>query len=229
MSLKQLRVSLARARAALVAAKARLAYRNRKHRFYHSKSRRPADERRRLASKWHKRVLETRKEVAELEALIRRRNRQIAAKTPGAGARRQIVSRARSHVGVHETFNNGGGMISVWERKLGFGAVPWCGVFAGNMLIAAGVRGVTSRIASVALIEADARSGRGPFRGWSNGTRGAQPGDLACIGRHGQHVEIVESRNADGSVNTVGGNVSNAVRRQRRPAHQVRGIAHIRA
>lgn len=229
MSLKELRASLIRARAKLVAAKARLAYRRRKHRFYHSKSKRPAAERRRLAAKWHKSVVAAEREVTELEALIRRRNRQIAAKNPGAGVRGRIVSRARSHIGVHETFNNGGGMISVWERKLGFGAVAWCGIFAGNMLIAAGVRGVTSRVAAVALIEDDARAGRGPFRAWSNGTSGAQPGDLACIGRRGQHVEIVESRNADGSVNTIGGNVSNAVRRQRRSPHQVRGIAHIRA
>lgn len=227
MSLAQLRASLAAAKLNLARERAQLAYRQRKHDWYHGRSRRPRRERERLARKWHHRVEQSQRRVAKTAALVRRRERQIAARAPSK--RRRAVGNALRHVGVHETFRNGGGIISTWQRRLRFGNVAWCGIFAGNMLIEAGVRGVTQRIASVALIEADAKAGRGPFRSWSWGTAGAQPGDLASIGAAGQHVEIVESRNADGSLNTVGGNVGDAVRRQRRPAHQVRGIAHIRA
>lgn len=227
MSLAELRASLTAAKLKRARERARVAYRRRKHRWYHSRSRRPRRERERLATKWHHRVEQAEERLAKTEALVRRRERQIAARAPSK--RRRAVANALRHVGVRETFRNGGGIISTWQRKLGFGNVAWCGIFVGNMLIEAGVRGVTSRIASVALIEADAKAGRGPFRAWSWGTRNAQPGDLACIGAEGQHVEEVVSRLSDGSLITVGGNVSDRVMRMHRPAHQVRGIAHIRA
>ena len=109
-----------------------------------------------------------------------------------------------------------------------------CGLFDGNALQAGGVRGVTSRIASVALIEADARAHRAPFRGWSNGN-GVLPGDLVVIGGRGVHVELVVARQANGSCVTIGGNTSfgsggsqangGAVARRHRSPREITGYA----
>jgi hypothetical protein len=71
--------------------------------------------------------------------------------------------------------------------------LAWCGTWAGWALDRAGVRGVTSRIASVALIEADARAGRRPFRRWTHQRRLVLRGDLAVMFGHGVHVETVRS------------------------------------
>lgn len=166
--------------------------------------------------------------VAEAERKVNERRARIAKLTPKPAAGRQkAVKLALSHVGVRERYPNGGGIINTWQRRLGFGNVAWCGIFVGNMLMEAGVRGVTSRIAGVALIEDDAKAGRGPFTHWTWGTRGAKPGDLAVIGRYGQHVAKVVSVNRDGTLNTVEGNFGNAVRRGHR-GRDVRGIAHVR-
>jgi len=56
--------------------------------------------------------------------------------------------------------------ISAAQRRLGAWLVglPWCGVWLANALLAAGVKGVNYRQASVALCEDDARAGRAPFR-----------------------------------------------------------------
>lgn len=43
---------------------------------------------------------------------------------------------------------------------------PWCGLWVGNALLYAGVRGVSYRLASVKMIQADARARRAPFHGW---------------------------------------------------------------
>jgi hypothetical protein len=78
--------------------------------------------------------------------------------------------------------------ITAAQQRLGNWLVglAWCGTWAANGLLAAGVRGVSFRQASVALIEDDARAGRAPFRDWlpagsyhrggntSSGTAGSQ-------------------------------------------------------
>lgn len=99
---------------------------------------------------------------------------------------------------------------------------PWCGVWAASALMAAGVQGVTWRLASVALIEDDARAGRGPFRSWiarpSRTSRAwrrngeIRVGDLVVMYGRGVHVETLRSKSpwllARGYVLTDGGNTS---------------------
>lgn len=129
-----------------------------------------------------------------------------AAKRP----RSRVVWLARSYAGhttEHPPGSNRGGVISLWETKFGFGAVSWCGVFCANMLLHVGVREVTSRLASVALIEEDAKRRRGPFTGWTTHIVDTRPGDLVVLFGYGVHVEIVE-RIVGNVVHTIGGNTS---------------------
>lgn len=86
---------------------------------------------------------------------------------------------------------------------------PWCGVWAYNALRAGGVHGITSRLASVALIEDDARGKRGPFRGWTTSSRSALRGDLVVLFGRGVHVEVVRQVFPRlGYLITEGGNTS---------------------
>jgi len=178
-----------------------------------------------------KRIAKWSKLRRESGVLIKRRLRQLAAlkpkRKPVSQGRARAVAKARSYVGVRETRRNGGGMIDVWQRRLGFGNVAWCGIFVGNMMMQAGVQGVTSRIAGVALIEQDARARRAPFRGWSSSGKAAMPGDLVCIGAAGQHVGMVTHVHPDGSVSTIEGNYSDSVKSGRRSPGEIRGIAQV--
>jgi hypothetical protein len=129
--------------------------------------------------------------------------------------------------------------ITAWEHKLGFGAVPWCGIFVGNALLAAGVKGVTSRIAAVSLIEDDAirSSFGGPFAGWSTDPRQAVPGDLVVLFGRGVHVEMVRGVGR-GWLDTYGGNTSSGTAGsqsngggsfpRQRAFGDVHGVAHVR-
>jgi hypothetical protein len=86
---------------------------------------------------------------------------------------------------------------------------PWCGVWAASALLAAGVKGVTSRLASVALIEDDARARRRPFRGWTTNPRRVLRGDLVVLFGRGVHVEVVRGVYPRlGLVRTDGGNTT---------------------
>lgn len=103
-------------------------------------------------------------------------------------------------------------------RRCGFTfPVPWCGVWAYNALRAAGVKGISSRQASVGLIEDDARAKRGPFRGWvTPSTRDwhkkALRGDLVVLFGYGKHVEVLRSTawtyRKVGLIRCEGGNTS---------------------
>ena len=71
---------------------------------------------------------------------------------------------------------------------------PWCGVWAYNALRAGRVKGISSRLASVALIEQDAKRSRGPFRGWTTNPRDPRRvlrGDLVVLFGYGVHVGVV--------------------------------------
>lgn len=181
--------------------------------------------------------------TAHCSAMVSRRVRQIrqleqtAANTP----RRRMLKHAATFIGETEQppGSNQGPNISRWQIMfLGFDGVPWCGTFCGAMLRWAGVAGVNSRIASVALIEDDARAGRTPFASWSGSAKGATPGDLAVIGGRGVHVELIETVHADGSVTTIGGNTSpgqsgsqangGGVWRRERSVAAIHGVAHVR-
>lgn len=70
--------------------------------------------------------------------------------------------------------------------------LAWCGVWAAAGLIAGTVKGVSYRLASVLLIEQDARDGRAPFRDWLAPTlanaRRCLRGDLVVLFGAGVHV-----------------------------------------
>src|SRR4051812_3608732 len=67
--------------------------------------------------------------------------------------------------------------------------LAWCGPWAANGLLAAGVKGVSYRQASVALIEDDARAGRAPFFDWQPplAYRKVLRGDLVVLFGRGVH------------------------------------------
>ncbi|HEU4975296.1 MAG TPA: hypothetical protein VFT50_09420 [Baekduia sp.] len=93
--------------------------------------------------------------------------------------------------------------IAAAQRRLANGAAfldhaPWCGVWAASALLHAGVKGVTSRLASVAFIEDDARAHRAPFRGWvqvgdKRWRRRVKRGDLVVLFGRGVHVGTVRA------------------------------------
>lgn len=185
------------------------------------------------------RIRKWRSNVAEAERNVNRRRRQIAAKKPRPSSRGKAVAWAAARVGTTErpAGSNRGPTIDQWQRAFGFRGAPWCGLMVGNALRAGGVRGVTSRIASVALIEDDARAGRAPFRGWTSGS-GVLRGDLVVIGGRGVHVGMVVERHRDGSCTTLEGNTSfgpggsqangGALARRRRSRGEIRGYARVR-
>lgn len=84
---------------------------------------------------------------------------------------------------------------------------PWCGVRCHDLLKHAGVAGIGSYLASVALIEDKAKRKQGCFRGWSTKPGDVLRGDLVVLFGRGVHVELVrEVRN--GYLITEGGNTS---------------------
>lgn len=159
---------------------------------------------------------------------------------PTATGPEKALAYARRYIGTRENpaGSNRGGIITVWQRALGAWLVgqAWCGTFAAAVLMAVGVRGVTSRMAAVAFIEDDARAGRGPFTGWSSNPSSARPGDLVVLFGRGVHVEVVEKVLA-GGIQTIGGNTApgaagsqsngGGVFRRVRPFSAVHGIAHV--
>ncbi len=207
-----------------------LTYRRKKHAQYHKPSNRPEAERKKLATKWHRRV-----EQAEAKVALRRT--QLKRYAPKRSTRGTAVSWAKAQAGTTENpaGSNRGGKITDWQRALGAWLVgtPWCGSFVAAAMRRAGVKGVNYRLASVAYIEDDARAGRAPFRGWS--ATSALPGDLVVLFGRGVHVELVEKVHP-GYVATIGGNTGppsgsgsqsngGGVYRRKRPRSQVRGYA----
>ena len=128
-----------------------------------------------------------------------------------AGELSSALRWAESKIGVKEVNgSNRGKQIDQWQKRFGFTAAPWCGIFVGMALKKAGVQGIGSWIASTSAIEQKAKSKQGPFSGWTS-VKNAQPGDLVV--RSGQHVEIVTS-NKNGVLKTIGGNTSDSVARR---------------
>jgi hypothetical protein len=134
--------------------------------------------------------------------------------------------------------------ITAAQKRLGAWLVglPWCGVWAANGLLAAGVKGVNFRQASVAFIEDDARAGRAPFRDWQAPSeyRKVMRGDLVVLFGRGVHVETVRSFkrvNGQTFVRTDGGNTSSGAAGSQsngggsfprwRPLSDVRGFARV--
>lgn len=202
----------------------RYAFRLRRWHYYHDQRRQTP---RTLAGrkKWWKLLTEAQREASH-------RDVQLAhLPKPKPSSRQRCLEWEHSKVGIHEQpdGSNRGPQIDEWQRRLGFLGVAWCGIFAGNGLLHAGVHGVTSRIASVSAIESDAANHRGPFWGFTRGSaHGAVPGDLVCLFSPGEHVETIRRVNSDGSVDTYGGNYSNSVVEGHRAASSIVGVAHVR-
>lgn len=202
----------------------RYSFRLRRWHYYHDQ-RGQNNTTRRLRAKWWKLLIEAQREASH-------RDVQLAAlPKPKVSSRQRCLEWERSKVGIHEQPNgsNRGPQIDEWQRRFGFLGVAWCGIFAGNGLVHAGVKGVTSRIASVSAIEADAANHRGCFWGFTRrSAHGAVPGDLVCLFSPGEHVETIRKVNGDGSVDTYGGNFSNSVVEGHRAASSIVGVAHVR-
>lgn len=144
----------------------------------------------------------------------------VPAAVPSSGAAAAVAAAARK-VGTREQGNNN-------VRFLGVRGQQWCGYFA-TWAARQGGANVPS-MGYVPDIQQAAAARRNGFSGWTTGTRGARPGDLAIIrtaqGPRG-HVGIVASVNRDGSINTIEGNWSDQVGRVRRRG-EVTGIAHVK-
>lgn len=125
-------------------------------------------------------------------------------------------------------------------------ALAWCGTWAANALIAAGVLGVNFRQASVSLIEDDARLGKAPFRDWLAPTLGnllrCLRGDLVVLFGRGVHVATLRAikfvRGVGWVLITEEGNTSlpgiaasqsdgGVSCRRERPLVQVHGLARV--
>jgi hypothetical protein len=119
------------------------------------------------------------------------------------------LEQARDGVRESPPFSNRGPRITDWQQAFGSWLVgqAWCGVFVGTALKRhGGVVGIDSRVASVALIEDDARGGR---HGWRTlvAPHAAKRGDAVVLFGRGVHVELV-LENHGTYLRTVGGNTS---------------------
>jgi hypothetical protein len=85
----------------------------------------------------------------------------------------------------------------------------WCGTWQFSALKAAGVHNLTGRMASVALIEDDARAERYCYSGWTLDPKQVLRGDLVVLFGRGVHVEGVRAIFPRlGYIVTDGGNTS---------------------
>lgn len=110
--------------------------------------------------------------------------------------------------------------IAAAIKRTGFNfPVPWCGCWLYSALKAGHVHGISSRLASVSLIEHDAKAHRAPFRGWiSKPARTGRHwkrvyrGDAVVMFGPGVHVETIRSvawvYRRLGLIRTDGGNTS---------------------
>jgi hypothetical protein len=109
---------------------------------------------------------------------------------------------------------------------------PWCGEWCFWILKHASVHGLSSRLASVALIEDDARARRGPFSRWLPRSQwhSVLRGDLAVMFGRGVHVEMVlHFVEHDGQIYVVtdGGNTSRPGGNQSEGIGSYRKVRHL--
>jgi hypothetical protein len=149
-----------------------------------------------------------------------------AASTAGAGgsmnARREAAVRwAISQVGTHERGTTDcSAKINRWERQMGLKVPPcrvWCGAFVHQAFLRAGVR-LSRRLIVPDLTYGDALAGR---RGLQRiALSQIRRGDIVFYafrpGLRASHLAIARGRPAGGSLDTVEGNSSHAVRLERR-------------
>lgn len=159
-------------------------------------------------AKAHAKDARLEKSVVKWKGFVRSAKARVKAATV---TKRDLVVRfAQAQVGTVEQppGSNRGPKITAWQQSFGSWLVgqAWCGVFAGVCLRQAGVP-VNSRIAGVALIEDDARSGANGFKAWTTDPKRVRPADLVVLFGRGIHVEVVVKVEG-GFVHTVGGNTS---------------------
>lgn len=102
--------------------------------------------------------------------------------------------------------------LTNWQLSFGAWLIgqPWCGIAVGKALQAAGVKGITSRVAGVALIEEDAKAGRNGFKSWHGPTEGKR-GDAVVLFGYGVHVGLIRKRIPGVGYLTVEGNTSSGI------------------
>jgi hypothetical protein len=130
----------------------------------------------------------------------------LAAATPGSGVDAALAY-AHAMIGKlpESAGSNVGPQLDRFEADFGFHGAPWCGIFAGHVLEAAGLKPPHS-VASVASILDLARNGDPPFLKGVLPVSEAQPGDLVTFGGT-EHVAVVTKVDAAG-VHTIAGNTS---------------------
>lgn len=149
-----------------------------------------------------------------------------AASSPEAGGVRALAA-AQGEVGVSEDppGSNDGARIADYRSAVAgaYPGAPWCGYFVSWAAAQAGVPlgELGQGLGSVEEITAwAARTGRLLPAGST-----PSPGDLILFG--GRHVGIVESINPDGSLTTIEGNESDAVKRVQRAAPEATGFVRL--
>jgi hypothetical protein len=166
----------------------------------HRKAKHRAPRLRRAYERW-------KAEAARLTRVVRREREQAA-----GAAQKRALAWAKAQVGITENpagSNRNPRNITLWQQAFGAYLIgqPWCGVFVGTALKHAGVA-ITARVASVALIEDDARAGRNGFEKLVS-IADARPGDVVCLFGRGVHTELIESIDRKrGVLNDYGGNTS---------------------
>lgn len=148
---------------------------------------------------------------------------------PDSGAPPNVnlaIKAAKHRLGTSETGgNNRGGKIDKWERNFGMVGQPWCGIFVGTVLQRAGVKGITSRVASVAAIEQDAQAGTNGFRSWHS-ARAARKGDAVTFRTHSHVGFVTKVDRKRGIIYTIEGNAGNGtVARRQHTFAEIRGAA----
>ena len=130
----------------------------------------------------------------------------IAASTQGSGANAALAY-ARAMIGKlpESAGSNLGPQLDRFEAQFGYHGAPWCGIFAGHVLEAAGLKPPHS-VAAVASILDLARNGDPPFLKGILPVSEARPGDLVTFGGT-EHVAVVTKVDAAG-VHTIAGNTS---------------------
>jgi hypothetical protein len=130
----------------------------------------------------------------------------VAASTPGSGVDAALAY-ARAMIGKlpESSGSNLGPQLDKFEADFGFHGAPWCGIFAGHVLEAAGLK-PPHTVAAVASILDLARNGDPPFVKGILPVSEARPGDLVTFGGT-EHVAVVVKVDSAG-VHTIAGNTS---------------------
>lgn len=125
----------------------------------------------------------------------------------GEGASAALsFARKRLQRGIHETGTNTGPVIDDWQGSFGLHGQPWCGVFVGKALQAAGVDVDRSIVGVDEAYNLAAQRGKG----WAGvvGPRNVRPGDVWFMD---EHMGLVDRVNRDGTIVTLEGNSSDKV------------------